>query len=180
MIAQDNQKIETEKPVKPRLPEKTKVLLRWKAPARPFKNRDREYYTTIGAIVFLLVVILFFLKEWLLIAVLISLGFVSYVLASVPPEEVEHEILNKGVKTGGKLYVWEKLVRFWFSKKWGRRILEIEVKQGFPGRLMMLINEEDRKRVEEIVGKYINYDKPEAVWGDKAAKWLTKKIPLEN
>ena len=48
---------EIEKPVQ------LKTLLKWQAPIRPFKKRDREYYTTIAAIVFLLAVILLFLKE---------------------------------------------------------------------------------------------------------------------
>src|SRR3989344_4772093 len=87
-------------------PKEEKVLLSWRAAGRPFKKRDKEYYTTIGAIVFLVAIILLFLKEWLLIAVMIALAFVSYVLASVPPEEAKHELTNKGIRTGDKLYRW--------------------------------------------------------------------------
>src|SRR3989344_3962647 len=82
------------------VPEEAKTLFAWKAPLRPFKKRDREYYTTVGAIVFLVAVILFFLKEWLLIGVVVALAFVSYVFASVPPGEDEHMVTNKGIRTG--------------------------------------------------------------------------------
>ena len=60
-------------------------LLVWRSAARPFKARDREYYTTIGAIVLLVAIILIFIREWLAIGVFVSLGFLSYVLSSVPP-----------------------------------------------------------------------------------------------
>src|SRR3989344_7077773 len=85
----------------PEKPVELKTLLKWEAAVRPFKKRDREYYTTIAAIVFLLAVILLFLKEWLLIAVMAALMFVAYVLATVPPESVEHELNTRGIVTGG-------------------------------------------------------------------------------
>lgn len=160
--------------------ERSKVLLSWKAPMRPFKKRDKEYYTTIGAIVFLLAVILLFLKEWLLIAVMIALAFVSYVLASVPPGEVEHVLTNKGVKTGGKFYAWGDLQQFWFSQKWGQLMLVIGVKTGFPGRLLLMLGDQDKTGVSKVVGKYLELNRPELTWGDRAARWLSRKVPLES
>ena len=116
-------------------PVELKTLLKWQAPMRPFKKRDKDYYSTIAAIVFLLAVILLFLKEWLLIAVMVALTFVTYVLATVKPENVTHEITTRGVVTGGKAYNWEELERFWFSKKWNDTILHISTTMKFPGTL---------------------------------------------
>jgi len=157
-----------------------KSLLKWQAPVRPFKKRDREYYTTIAAIVFLLAVILLFLKEWLLIAVMVALMFVAYVLATVPPEKVEHEITTRGVVTGGKTYKWKDLRSFWFSKKWKEIILHVETKLNFPGRLMMLLGGVEEKRVKEILQKQMEYEVPEETFMDRSAKWLQKKVPLEK
>jgi hypothetical protein len=162
------------------IPEETKVLLSWEAPARPFKKRNKEYYTTIGAIVILLAVILLFLKEWLLIAVMAALAFLAYVMASIEPGQVKHQILNRGIKVGKDLYPWGSLTRFWFTKKWGVEVLNVELRFGFPGRLMLLLKEVEKKRIEEILGKYLLQDKPEDTWLDKAAKWLQKQVPLEG
>jgi len=157
-----------------------KSLLKWQAPMRPFKKRDREYYTTIAAIVFLLAVILLFLKEWLLIAVMVALMFVAYVLATVPPEKVEHEITTRGVVTGEKTYRWEDLRSFWFSRKWKEVILHVETKLGFPGRLMMLLGEVEEKKIKEILQKQMEYEVPEETFMDRSAKWLQKKVPLDK
>ncbi len=161
-------------------PAEFKVLLKWMAPSRPFKKRDREYYTTIGAIVFLLVVILLFLKEWLLIAVIVAITFVSYVLAAVPPDLVEHEINTRGIILAGKLFAWDNLLRFWWVKKWGQDLLMIEVKKGFPTRLSLMIGEQDKKQITEVMSRYLSQERPSEGWVDGAAKWLAKKFPLES
>lgn len=156
------------------------VLLEWKAGARPYKQRNREYYTTIGAIVFLLAVILLFLKEWLLIAVMVALAFLAYALAAVPPEEVVYQITEKGLVVAGKLYLWENLARFWVTERWGQAMLVAEQKQGFPGQVALMLGEQDKQQVEEMVKKYIKLEQAEAGWADRAAGWLSRKIPLES
>ena len=160
--------------------EPMKDLIVWISLARPFKKRDREYYTTIAAIIFLLAVILLFLKEWLLIGVIISIGFVAYVLSTVPPEEVENKITTRGVITGGRRWDWTLLYRFWFSQKWGSEILNIETRIAFPRRLMLLLGNSDKKKIETLLGKYLLAEKPEKTFIDKAGVWLQKKVPLET
>jgi len=157
-----------------------KSLLKWESAVRPFKKRDKDYYTTIAAIVFLLAVILLFLKEWLLIAVMVALMFVAYVLATVPPEKTSHEITTRGVVTGGKAYKWEELNRFWFSEKWKEKILNIDTNLSFPGRLMLLLGEIEEGKVKELLKNKIQFEEPEETFMDRSAKWLTEKVPLEK
>lgn len=157
-----------------------KRLMVWKAPARPFKERNKEYYTTIGAIVILLSIILLFAREFLLVAVIISFAFVSYVLASVKPEEVEHEITTRGIRTGGKFFRWSALGRFWFSSKFGQKMLHIETGMAFPGLLLMLIHTQDEDRIKEMLKKYLLNETPEPTFLDNASSWLSKKVPLES
>ncbi|OGV90621.1 hypothetical protein A2783_05650 [Microgenomates group bacterium RIFCSPHIGHO2_01_FULL_45_11] len=162
-------------------PEPEKTLLTWKAPARLFKKRNREYYSTIAVIVVLLCVILLFAKEFLLIAVILSLAFVAYVLASVAPSEVEHKITNKGIRTGERFYLWSMLGRFWFEDKWGQEMLLVENLSGFPGRLTFLLAVEIKKEeLEKILSARIVKEKPALTAIDKAAKWLQEKVPLDS
>lgn len=157
------------------------TLLAWKSPSRPFKKRAKEFYTTIGAIVFLLAVILVFIKEFLLIGAIIALAFVAYVLATVPPEEVEHKITSEGLESAGHFYKWEELTSFWFGEKWGQPILLVQTRLRFPGRLIILMEEQDQAKVKEILTKYLKFiEKPEKNWMDDAAKWLAEKVPLET
>src|SRR3990170_8319283 len=99
------------------------IYLEWSSPSRLFKKRDREYFTNIGAIVFLLVIILVFAREFVLIAAVLSIVFLIYVLSTVPPEEIAHRITNLGIESAGHFYPWETLVDFWFEHQWGQTLL---------------------------------------------------------
>lgn len=176
-------KIEVVQPtvVLPQGPREIKTLLTWKSPSRPFKRRNRDYFTTIAAIVFLIGVILIFIKEFLLIGVMLAIMFVSYVLATVEPEEVEHEITTEGITSGGKSYLWTELREFYFNERWGSKILNVNTKLKFPGRLIILLGNANEEEIKKEIGKYLSYrEKPIVTWIDKSADWLSKKVPLEK
>lgn len=161
-------------------PEPLKTLLAWTAPERPFKKHSREYFTTVGAIVFLIGVILLFLREWILIVVLIALMFVAYIMATVEPRRVEHKITNQGIITGGRRYRWEELGRFWFTEKWGEKVLHTETLFGIPRQLLMLLGETKQEEIKKILSDYLLFEEPEKTWVDNASEWLSRRVPLES
>jgi hypothetical protein len=155
------------------------VLLAWSSPSRLFKKRDKEYFTNIGAIVFLLIIILIFAREFLLIAAVISIVFLVYVLSTVPPEDVTHRITNLGIESAGHYYRWEELSEFWFEEQWGQVILVLRPMMGT--RIIILLATQDKALVRKLVAEYIPFrENPEKNWVDNASSWLSKKIPLEK
>lgn len=161
-------------------PRTLKTLLTWTAPERPFKKRNREYFTTIGAIVFLIGVILFFLKEWVLILVMVSLVFVAYIMATVEPRKVEHKVTSQGIITGERSYKWEELIRFWFTKRWGETILHVETFTGLSRHLMLLLGETKQGQVKKVLSDYLPFEEPEKAWIDNASEWISRRVPLES
>lgn len=160
-----------------RKPQET--LLSWSSPSRLFKKRDKEYFTNIGAIVFLLVIILVFAREFLLIAAVVSIVFLIYVLSTVPPENVDHKITNLGIESAGHYYRWEELGEFWFEEQWGQTM--VLLRPMFGSRIIILLADQDKKRVRELIAEHIPFrEKPEKSWVDNASRWLTEKIPLEK
>jgi hypothetical protein len=158
------------------LPKKT--IFAWEAPSRPFKTRDRRYYQTVILIVFLISLILFFAGQFLPIAVVISVGFLAYVLSSVPPHNVRLEINTYGVEIEDTLYYWEEMGRFWFDRRYDQEILTIEVAR-FPGRLVLLFNPQKKEDLKTILAEVLLEQKPEDNFYDQASKWLQEKLPLE-
>lgn len=159
------------------LPEQ--IILTWQAPARPFKKRNRQYYTTIVAIVFLISLILFFAGQFLPIAVVISVAFLAYVLSSVPPTTAEHKITTYGLRVENVLYYWEELGRFWFEEKFGQPLVQVEVAR-FPGRLTLLLNEVGQDTMRELLSEVLLEEKPKETFFDSSARWLQEHIPLDN
>lgn len=162
-----------------------RTLLEWKSFSRPFKRRETEYFKTLGAVLFLISVLLLFFKEWLLIAAIGAFYFILYVFGRFPPEEIDHRITTQGITTGGRVYLWRELSDFWFTETHDQPILNVAIlptgKLRFSGRLFLLLGSQTEVRVKEILARYLPYREiPEKNWMDDAALWLSKKIPLEK
>ncbi len=157
-----------------------KILVEWTAPSRPYKKRNREYYTTIASITFLLAVILLLMKEFLLIGVIIALAFLAYVLASIPPENITHQLTTKGIRTDNKLFPWDQLLYFWTTKKWKFEIINIKTKQPIPGYLLLIIDPPQKETILKIITQHLTHEKPDNSFVDRASTWLQKKFPLET
>ena len=160
--------------------EPLRVLVEWSSPSRVFKSLSREKFATIGAIVFLVAIILVFLQEWFLIAVIVALVFFVYILSSVQPGQIIHQISNRGVVTGGKNYPWGQLISFWFEQKEGQEILFLDGADRFNFRLMILLGEKKSEEVRKILAQHLPEENPQKTWIDKAGEWITRQIPLEK
>lgn len=160
-------------------PDPEENIFVWSAPNRPFKKRNREFFTTVFLIVFLVSLILFFANQFLPIAVVLALGFLTYVLSSVPPEMIENKITTYGVHTGTHMAYWDEMGRFWFTRKYNLFILHIETAR-FPYRMMLLLDDKQKELVEKHMDKYLVEGAPVPTFFDKAGDWLQEKIPLDR
>ncbi|HEY5601259.1 MAG TPA: hypothetical protein VIK81_04205 [Patescibacteria group bacterium] len=157
------------------------ALLFWKSPSRIFKKRRRKYFTTIAAIALVLMALATVAGEFLLVAVILAMVFVSYALAVVEPEEVDHKITPFGLVSGQHAYLWDELKSFWFVKKDENELLNIETNLRFPGRLIILLGGVEKNAVRELLSRHIAFREiPIVTWIDKAALKLSSWIPLED
>ncbi len=159
-----------------------KTLLSWEAPSRPYRKKDRSYFTTIAVIVILLILIVLLVKDFLLIAVLLSLTFVTYVLALVPPNNIKYRVSTQGVIIGEDFYFWHYLDSFWFKEKEGGKVLIIETRLRFPAQLMLVLtSEQNEEDIKKVVAKFLPFhEMPHKTLLDKWAEGLQKHFPLEN
>jgi hypothetical protein len=159
--------------------EKKDIDLEWTAPSRLFKKRDKEFFTNIGAIVFLLIVILIFAREYMFILAVLSVVFFIYVMSTVPPEEIKNKITNLGLESAGHFYRWELLGDFWFEERWNQGFMVVRPIYG--AQIIILLGNVNKDKVKELIGDRIPFrEEPQKNWVDNAATWLTKKVPLEK
>jgi len=159
------------------LPEKD--LFVWIAPNRPFKKRDKKFFSTMWLIVFLISLILSLSNQFLPIAVVLAVGFLANVLASVAPEEVKNRITSYGIHSDTHFCYWDEMGRYWFTKKYKHHLLNIETVR-FPFSMILLLTEEEKEKIDDILKKYLLREQPIPTALDKAAKWLDDKIPLDR
>ena len=159
-------------------PQAESLILEWQAPSRPFKQRKRQYFSTVITIVLLLSLILFFAGQILPIAVVVAVAFLAYVMATIPPHTITHQITTYGIRTDTELYYWEELGRFWFEKKHNDTVLFIECAR-FPNRLSLLVGTADQTDLREILSEVLLEEKPPLTQVEKIAEWLQKKVPID-
>jgi len=167
----------------PKLPTQYKpipeeLIVEWSAPNRPFKKRNRQFYSTVAIIVLLISLILFFAGQVLPIAVVISVAFMVYVLYSIPPGVANNKITTFGVRTDEMIYYWDELSRFWFEKQLDQDMLLFELNH-FPWRVILLIKSDEKNNFRELLGEVLLEQKPPDTQIDTWANWLKEKLPLE-
>src|SRR3989304_6632994 len=79
-----------------------KSIISWKSPVRVFKARSQKYFVKVAlyGLIFILAAIAF--GEFFLVGVILAIMFVVYVLATHPPNNIEHKITNMGITSGGR------------------------------------------------------------------------------
>ncbi len=178
MPAQEKQSLKEEstlkEPVVKHVPEK--VVMSWKAPSRPFKRMNREFWVTIIAMAAIIGLVLFLAEGFMPVVLIVSIVFLIYVLTTVEPEKIEYKITNKGIKIGEKTFDWEGLIRFWFGRRFDSQLLVIQ-KFGIPDRLEMVIDPEVKENLRKSLLKHIPEEKAPPSSLDKAAGWFSKKLP---
>jgi len=151
-------------------------LLVWKAPARPFKRRNREFYLTLFAGAFLVGLVIFLIEGWVPVILIISLIFLFYILNTVEPEEIEYEITNKGIKIAGQRTFWWEMTRYWFSQRYDSELLVFET-INLPGRLELVINKEDKGKIKKSISQYLTQEKSPPSVIEKFTDFVAKRMP---
>src|ERR1035437_1253736 len=163
------------------VPNEVKTLLAWTAPGRPFRKRTKQYYLTSLLIMLFVEVILFLFSQYMLMLVVLSLVFVAFALATVPPKDFHYRISTEGITVEDHFFLWQGLYDFYFKKRNGIDVLHIRTHAFIPGELTITlggIGEEHVKSVLLPFLPYREYIKP--TFMDNSADWLSKNFPLES
>lgn len=156
--------------------EPRKELFVWEAPSRPFRTRDKRFWTTIITIAALFSLILFVAEGAMPVILIISLIFLFYVLSTVEPDDIFYKLTNQGIEIAQSKTSWQQTNRFWFTRRFNNTLLILET-FGFPGRMELVINDKDESKIRDIVSKFIPEEETPPSSMDKAANWFAKRLP---
>jgi hypothetical protein len=172
--AKPKEEIAVERSSEKRKPER--VLFSWKAPARPFKRRDREFWVSVIAISALVGFIFYVIEGIMPVLLLISIVFLFYVLSTVPPEQIEYKVTSWGVRIADKRTDWNLISKFWFSKRFESDLL-IFGTLTLPGRVELVINIKDKSTLNKTIASYVPEEETPPTKLDRAANWVANKLP---
>ncbi|MEK7450973.1 MAG: hypothetical protein AAB662_03500 [Patescibacteria group bacterium] len=158
-----------------------KTLLSWTAPGRPFRKKGRQFYLTSLLIMLLIEIILFLFSQYLLMLVVVSLVFVSFALATVPPRDFNYRISSEGITIEDHFFLWQELYDFYFKKREGVEVLHVRTHSMIPGELIITLGTVDKEHVKSVLLPYLPYReiiRPSFM--EKSADWLARNFPLEK
>jgi hypothetical protein len=136
---------------------KREVLFNWESPMRHFKKMDKKKFFMILAIVLAFFVVLVLVQQWWLMAAIAAVMFLVYAWGTVPPAKLEHVITNEGIESAGNLVEWENLDKYWYSQKDDQYILNVDTKLRLPGRLIMLVSDDEMQKTKAILENRLKY-----------------------
>lgn len=158
-----------------------KTLLSWTAPGRPYKKRGKQYFMSVLLIALFVMVILFLFSEYLLIAVVASLVFVTFALALVPPHPYHYRISSEGITIEDHFYLWQELYDFYFRKQHDQDVLIIRTKAFLPGELSIVLGDIHTEQVKSAILPFLPFREViHETFMEKSGNWLSKTFPLEK
>jgi hypothetical protein len=142
-----------------KLTDREHIFLSWKAPSRFFKKSEGGDYLKLGFVIFFLLVIFLFLKDFWLVALTLAFIFTICVLKIFPPEMVENKILNKGLLLNGRTYPWCELVGFWFVREEGSETVHFKTKRGLLGEFSVPLGQTKKEEIKKALCLFLPFFK---------------------
>lgn len=158
-----------------------RTLLAWIAPNRPFRKRGKEYFINIFIILLATEVILFLFHQYMLMVLALSVVFLAFTLATVPPHPFRYKISTQGITVEDHYFLWQELYDFYFKRQDREDLLIIRTKSYMPGELTIVLGDVHRDHVKEVLLPFLpfrEYVKPSFV--ERTADWLSRTFPLEK
>lgn len=105
----------------------SRVILRWNAYEHEHIERGSDWFWALG-IVAVSIALISILFHDILFAVLIIVAAVTIAALSLhPPELVEFEVSERGIRVAGKLHRYDEIIAFWVEDEYeGRPLLLID------------------------------------------------------
>lgn len=160
---------------------KIETILEWTAPGRPFKKKSKQYFLTGLLIALLVEVILFLFSQYMLMMVVLSLLFVAFSLAIIPPKDFKYRISSEGITVEDHFFLWQELYDFYLKKREGIDVVHIRTHSLIPGELTLTLGSNDREKIKSALLPYLPYREfVRSTFMEKSGDWLSKNFPLEK
>jgi hypothetical protein len=126
-------------------------------------------------------VILFLFSQYMLMLVVLSLVFVAFALATVPPRNFVYRISSEGITIEDHFFLWQELYDFYFRKREGIEVLHVRTHSLIPGELTITLGDIGKDHIKSILLPYLPYREViRPTFMEKSGDWLAKNFPLEK
>lgn len=155
------------------------VFFEWEAPMRYFEEKPPSYFKAVVSIAVLVSLLLFFLKEFLLLMVVWVIVFVAYVKALVPPLHIRYKLTKFGIQFYTTTINYKNIHAFSLIKRPQAQLLRFIMYGGLEWTALL---PSDKHQGDEIISflkervPFLEHIPETEI--DKMANWLKRVIGL--
>lgn len=125
--------------------------LRWSAYEHEHIERSSDWFWALGIIaVSVALVSILFHNIFFAVLILIAAGVLG-MIANVPPDLLEFELSDRGIKTGDTLHRFEEVISFWVEEEGERPLLLIDTTKVLAPNLIIPIEHIDPRLVRAFM-----------------------------
>ena len=142
--------------------EQKRTLLIWEGPERPFKKRDKKFYSKMIPLVVAIVLFLTFAGQFMIIIVFLSLLFAAYALYATPPKKSSYVLTTEGVEVEGESIPWKKMESYFISNNNEGTVINLDLNVGSLMKRRFLIPDsiETLEKATKIIEQYVKRKEP--------------------
>ncbi len=91
----------------------TRVVLRWSAYEHEHIERGSDWFWALGVIAVSAAIVSILFHDFFFAIVILLGAVIIGKLANVPPDLVEFELTNRGIRVGDTMHKFEEIISFW-------------------------------------------------------------------
>ncbi len=159
------------------------TVYEWNAPERVFSAKNKGWFSSIGIIALVFIALSAATNNFVLIFAIIALVLVLYTLYTIPPNNIKHQITNKGLYSTNHLYLWKNILTFWITERGGDKLMHLEYKgrnsDTYYRRMVILIGKGNLKTIVAYLVQYVDYLGPSEIDQGFLTRWAEGRyIPI--
>lgn len=130
--------------------------LEWNAEEYTYREKTNDWYWTIGAVTVGLLVLSYFLDNFLFAVISVIGGFSIALLGSKKPSTLNFKITEKGIQIEDKIYIYENIDSFCINDdiEYEPRLFA-KMKAGFLSVIILPVHEEDAEIIKDFLKKHL-------------------------
>jgi hypothetical protein len=91
----------------------SRVILRWNAYEHEHIERGSDWFWALGIVAISIAVVSILFHDFLFSVLILIAAVTIAILAVHPPELVEFEVSERGIRVAGKLHRYDEIISFW-------------------------------------------------------------------
>ncbi len=105
----------------------SRVILRWNAYEHEHIERGSDWFWALGIVAVSIAIVSILFHDILFSALILIAAITIAILAVHPPELVEFEVSERGIRVAGKLHRYDEIISFWVEDEHdGRPLLLVD------------------------------------------------------